>query len=175
VFASDGPEIASPEEVKGQWSMFSQPLVLDVRDLDERLDENNPIVKGSVNVPLNMDGAKQSERATTLEEFRTKLEQAAVLPKDKDKAIITHCGSGGRGAKAMDFLEEMGYTNVINGGSASRINAALEEKDISGRGTADAAPSSDEDEQGSDGELALLIVGTLVGTVVLLGVITAFL
>ena len=34
----------------------------------------------------------------------------------KDDPIITHCGGGGRGQKAKDFLMEQGYTNILNGG-----------------------------------------------------------
>ena len=30
--------------------------------------------------------------------------------------IVTHCGGGGRGQKAKEFLEANGYTNVVNGG-----------------------------------------------------------
>ena len=30
--------------------------------------------------------------------------------------IVTHCGGGGRGQKAKEFLEAKGYTNVVNGG-----------------------------------------------------------
>ena len=35
---------------------------------------------------------------------------------DKDTYIITHCGAGGRGGKAKTYLEQYGFTNVINGG-----------------------------------------------------------
>ncbi|KAL7429799.1 hypothetical protein ACHAXM_004108 [Skeletonema potamos] len=35
---------------------------------------------------------------------------------EKDTPIITHCGGGGRGQKAKDFLESMGFTKVLNGG-----------------------------------------------------------
>lgn len=35
---------------------------------------------------------------------------------DKDVPIITHCGGGGRGQKAKDYLIANGYTNVLNGG-----------------------------------------------------------
>lgn len=35
---------------------------------------------------------------------------------EKDTPIITHCGGGGRGQKAKDFLEKNGFTNVLNGG-----------------------------------------------------------
>ena len=30
--------------------------------------------------------------------------------------VITHCGGGGRGQKAKDFLISNGFVNVINGG-----------------------------------------------------------
>ena len=30
--------------------------------------------------------------------------------------IVTHCGGGGRGQKAKDYLLGLGYTNVVNGG-----------------------------------------------------------
>ena len=39
-----------------------------------------------------------------------------LLTSGKDTPIVTHCGGGGRGQKAKVFLEENGFTNVINGG-----------------------------------------------------------
>mmetsp|Transcript_6211 Transcript_6211/g.22405 ORF Transcript_6211/g.22405 Transcript_6211/m.22405 type:complete len:180 (+) Transcript_6211:2391-2930(+) len=35
---------------------------------------------------------------------------------DKTTPIVTHCGGGGRGQKAKEALEAMGYSNVVNGG-----------------------------------------------------------
>lgn len=35
---------------------------------------------------------------------------------EKDRAIITHCGGGGRGQKSKEWLEKEGFTNVVNGG-----------------------------------------------------------
>ncbi len=35
---------------------------------------------------------------------------------DTDTPIITHCGGGGRGEKAREFLTKNGFTNVLNGG-----------------------------------------------------------
>jgi rhodanese-related sulfurtransferase len=35
---------------------------------------------------------------------------------DMDTPIITHCGGGGRGQLAKEFLEKNGFTNVLNGG-----------------------------------------------------------
>ena len=70
--------------------------------------KGGPAIDGSVNVPLNMDCAKQSERPTTVEEYKAKLEAAGFLPADAAAAIITHCGSGGRGGKAAAILRELG-------------------------------------------------------------------
>jgi len=38
---------------------------------------------------------------------------------DLTTPIITHCGGGGRGEKAKQFLLARGYTNVANGGGPS--------------------------------------------------------
>ncbi len=40
------------------------------------------------------------------------------LPPTIDLAtpIITHCGAGGRGQKAKEYLMAKGFTNVLNGG-----------------------------------------------------------
>ena len=39
-----------------------------------------------------------------------------LIDASKDTPIITHCGGGGRGNRAKKFLENLGFTNVINGG-----------------------------------------------------------
>jgi len=40
----------------------------------------------------------------------------AKAGRDKGVPIVTHCGGGGRGQKAKDYLIGLGYTNVVNGG-----------------------------------------------------------
>ena len=101
------------------------PLVLDVRDPNEvEAGKGGPpkLIEGSINVPLNFDGVGQAERETTAEEFSLKLKEAGVtLPADKSSAIITHCGSGGRGGRAQALLQSLGFTNVHNGGGPSNI------------------------------------------------------
>jgi rhodanese-related sulfurtransferase len=94
-------------------------------------------------VPLNMDGVAQSARLTTPDEFALKLIEAPVptcsllrlisanlqagvlLPEDKHAAIITHCGSGGRGGRAAAALRWLGHTNIHNGGGPRAIAEAL--------------------------------------------------
>ena len=43
-------------------------------------------------------------------------EKIADVTEDKSAKIILHCQKGGRAGRAKEALEEMGYTNVENGG-----------------------------------------------------------
>ena len=103
---------------------LKDPLVIDVRDPSEVASgKGGPpaTIPGSVNVPLNIDGVKQSERPTTQEEFLDKISDAIAL--SKDRPIITHCGSGGRGGKAAQHLRDAGY-DAYNGGGPAHIASA---------------------------------------------------
>ena len=90
---------------------LKDPLVIDVRDPSEVASgKGGPpaTIPGSVNVPLNIDGVKQSERPTTQDEFLDNIKKAIdALP--KDRPIITHCGSGGHGGKAAEHLCDAGF------------------------------------------------------------------
>ena len=44
-----------------------------------------------------------------------RMDLAALEGVPKDAKIITHCGGGGRGQKAKDYLIGEGFTNVMNG------------------------------------------------------------
>ena len=48
-----------------------------------------------------------------------------TLPTDKAAAVVTHCGSGGRGGKAAGLLAAMGCTNVWNGGGPATVAMAM--------------------------------------------------
>ncbi|KAL7539279.1 hypothetical protein ACHAXR_009147 [Thalassiosira sp. AJA248-18] len=106
--------VASPSELKDFVSSAgSKLLVVDARHPDadvEPGDAKSLAVAGfpdkdsnyrpqAVNLPWSRE-SKSMELPTT----------------DKDTPIITHCGGGGRGQKAKDYLEENGFTNVLNGG-----------------------------------------------------------
>eukprot|EP00854_Cymbomonas_tetramitiformis_P012410 gene12410-14662_t len=169
--------MATEDELQQQ--MKQLPVVVDVRDPVEREDASRATVPASVNVPLNMDGLKQSQRSTTLEEFKQKLDASGALPTDKSRPIVTHCGSGGRGAKAQQFLMELGYTNVMNGGTPERIVEAITSspappppaaapKDPFGFGDSGSLRQPTAEEKGSNLELFGLIMGTLVGSILFL-------
>ena len=118
--------VASTEDLKSAkpWS-----LVLDVRDPEEvESGKGGPpfFIEGSVNVPLNINGQKQSEKETTLEDFKEQLAKAGIaLPEDRTASIVAHCGHGARGGKATAFLRDLGYTNAVNGGGPAHIAEAL--------------------------------------------------
>ena len=44
------------------------------------------------------------------------LDLGKIPSDDENTPIITHCGGGGRGQKAKDYLLSAGFTNVANGG-----------------------------------------------------------
>lgn len=121
---SSKPPIAS----LGTLRALQSPLVIDVRDPAEVSGgKGGPPahIKHSVRVPLNVNCIGQKERETTTEEFLGKLAAAGVeLPEDRGDAIITHCGSGGRGGRAQKMLQSLGFTNVHNGGGPMHIAEA---------------------------------------------------
>ena len=118
-FASN---VADAEVLAG----LNDPVILDVRDPAEvAAGKGGPpaSVPGAVHVPLNIDGARQSERPTTQEEFLAAV-AAAGLALPKDRPLITHCGSGGRGGKAAGLLRDAGY-DAYNGGGPAHVASAL--------------------------------------------------
>ena len=120
-FASNNA-VADAEVLAG----LNDPVILDVRDPDEvAAGKGGPpaAVPGAVPVPLNVDGVKQSERPTTQEEFLAAV-AAAGLALPRDRPVVTHCGSGGRGGKAAGLLRDAGY-DAYNGGGPAHVASAL--------------------------------------------------
>jgi len=115
------PSLANVDELKA----LKDPLVLDVRDPEEveKCKGGEPIA-GSINLPLNVDGAPQSTYLTSASELSAKLESAGLSNLDKERPVVTHCSRGGRGSKAAALLQQLGFVNAVNGGSADRIRAA---------------------------------------------------
>ena len=79
-------------------------IVVDVRSEAEFYSGH---IENSLNIPLG--------------EITSKLDQF----KDKDQPIITCCASGMRSAGAAKILSAKGYTNVVNGGGWSSLEAKL--------------------------------------------------
>lgn len=79
-------------------------LVIDVRTSREFSAGH---IEGAINIPYNVIDRKIGDHA-------------------KDKPIIVYCHSGARSASAKRTLEQMGYTNVVNGGSLHRMRKQLQ-------------------------------------------------
>lgn len=62
----------------------------------------------ALNIPFEREAKRLQPRGVEALEAKT--------GGDKTTPIVTHCGGGGRGQKAKEALEGMGYTRVINGG-----------------------------------------------------------
>ncbi|MFW5694914.1 MAG: FAD-dependent oxidoreductase [Alkalispirochaeta sp.] len=79
------------------------PLVIDVRT---PMEFGMGAYPGAVNISLDEIGPRVQELATT------------------DREIILYCASGARSAYGLRVLEQLGYTNVHNGGSLHDMMAA---------------------------------------------------
>jgi rhodanese-related sulfurtransferase len=104
--------VAEPSEIQSFVQKAGEKLlVIDVRNPDanqEPGDQTSLAVAG-----LPSDAFRP--RATHLIYNRTT--DSMPLPDvPLDTPIITHCGGGGRGQKAKEYLEKNGFTTVINGG-----------------------------------------------------------
>jgi len=79
-------------------------IIVDVRSPAEFYGGN---IENSLNIPVG--------------ELMNKLDYL----KDKNQTIITCCASGMRSGAAKQLLVAKGYTNVINGGGWSSLNAKI--------------------------------------------------
>ena len=78
------------------------PLIIDVRSPGEFATGH---VRGSVNIPLDP--------------FADDI--AKAVP-DKSASVILCCASGGRSGMACNYMQQMGYQQVSNGGSAGAVS-----------------------------------------------------
>ena len=83
-------------------SAHTPPLIIDVRSPGEFATGH---VRGSVNIPLD----------------RFADDIAKAVP-DKSTSVILCCASGGRSGMACNYMQQMGYQQVSNGGSAGAVS-----------------------------------------------------
>ena len=84
--------------------LSSGGVIIDVRSHEEFCSGH---IKNSLNIPLG--------------DLPSKTDQF----KDKDQPIITCCASGMRSAAAAKIFSAKGYTNVVNGGGWSSLEAKI--------------------------------------------------
>lgn len=106
--------VASPEELKEFVAQAGDRLVVvDVRNPDASVEPGDQKSLAVAAVPSPPDNV----RPHGLHLIYDRNTKTMPLPDvEKDTPMITHCGGGGRGQKAKDFLMAAGFTNVLNGG-----------------------------------------------------------
>ena len=104
--------VASPEELKDFVSKAgSKLLVIDVRNPDATMEPGDQKSLAVAALPSD-DNRPQAIHLV----YDRDISGMPLPDVEKDAFIITHCGGGGRGQLAKDFLNENGFTNVLNGG-----------------------------------------------------------
>lgn len=114
--------VSSPEELREfVQKAGANLLVVDVRNPDASVEPGDQ--KSLAVAPLPGNGVRP--QAVSL--IWDRESDSMPLPDaSKDTPIITHCGGGGRGQKAKDFLEKNGYTTVLNGGGPKETDCWAE-------------------------------------------------
>ena len=87
-------EYAALRKVEAPRAKNVAPILLDVRETEEYATAK---ISGSVLIPLGEISARAQE----------------ALP-DKTAHIVVHCHHGMRSARAVEYLQHIGYTNVQN-------------------------------------------------------------
>ena len=92
----------------------SDLVVIDVRNPDASVEPGDQKSLAVAELPGGVGG----NRPKALHLIWDRSTKSMPLPPDtvpKDAPIITHCGGGGRGQLAKEYLESNGYTRVVNG------------------------------------------------------------
>ena len=108
--------VASPEALKDFVATAGDSLVVvDVRNPDADAEPGDQ-------KSLAVAALPSEERPQAVNLIWDRKSESMPLPDvAKDAPIITHCGAGGRGQLAKDFLTANGFTNVLNGGGPKDI------------------------------------------------------
>mmetsp|Transcript_26678 Transcript_26678/g.37598 ORF Transcript_26678/g.37598 Transcript_26678/m.37598 type:complete len:164 (-) Transcript_26678:115-606(-) len=105
--------VASPEELKAFVEKAgSKLIVIDVRNPDAIVEPGDQKSLAVAGLPSDTSRPQAQHLIYDRETNTMPLPDVS----DKSTPIITHCGGGGRGGKAQQFLMENGFTNVLNGG-----------------------------------------------------------
>ena len=98
---SESIENLSVADLKAEMNAGTDPLVIDLREIQERVDLG--CIPGSVHVPRGM-----------LEFWADPASPYARDYFEENKRTIVYCAGGGRSVYAVKALEDMGFTNVAH-------------------------------------------------------------
>ncbi|GMH89377.1 hypothetical protein TL16_g11438, partial [Triparma laevis f. inornata] len=111
------PGVSEPSELSSFLETWGSDkiVVVDARNIDFAIEAGDE--KTNEYAPIAGTTPNYRPNAVNLPYDRpNKSMDLTPLTTDKSTPIITHCGGGGRGQKAKDFLLANGYENVLNGG-----------------------------------------------------------
>jgi rhodanese-related sulfurtransferase len=121
------PGVMEPEELKKFVEAAGDKLiVVDARNTDFAVEpgDKDTHVKGGIPGLAGGGGPARPRAVNAPYDREAKKLDLAKIPAEWIEAgggkeavpVITHCGGGGRGQKAKDFLLANGFKNVANGG-----------------------------------------------------------
>jgi len=87
-------ENLEPKDFQQKLKSTKNAVLVDVRTPEE---VQQGVIKGAVNLDYRSENFKQQ-----------------VSKLDKDKSYFLYCAAGGRGSKAADMMEELGFKRVYN-------------------------------------------------------------
>jgi rhodanese-related sulfurtransferase len=116
--------VSTPEQLKAFVSKAGgNLLVVDVRNPNAEMEPGDQKSLAVASLP----SPDKSIRPQGLHLIWDRSSDSMPLPDvGKDTPIITHCGGGGRGQKAKDYLEANGFTSVLNGGGPKETDCWAE-------------------------------------------------
>lgn len=116
--------VSSPSELKDFVSSAgSKLLVVDARHPDANVEPGDVKSLAVAGFP----DKEKNYRSQAVNLPWSRESNSMELPSvDKDTPIVTHCGGGGRGQKAKDYLEKNGFTKVLNGGGPKETDCWAE-------------------------------------------------
>ncbi|EOD14329.1 hypothetical protein EMIHUDRAFT_441775 [Emiliania huxleyi CCMP1516] len=108
------PGVSPPEELASFVEQAGGDLVVvDVRNPDFEKEPGD----GETNKTAKIgDPSRKAAVNIVFDRATASMDLSPLDGKDKATPIISHCGGGGRGQKAKEYLEANGFTNVKNGG-----------------------------------------------------------
>ena len=117
--------VSDPEELRAFVEQAgTKLLVVDLRNPNPEQEPGDQKSLAVAPLPSAEDGIRP--QAVHLMWDREKNSMPLPPTDDLDTPIITHCGGGGRGQMAKEFLLSKGFTNVLNGGGPKETDCWAE-------------------------------------------------
>ena len=109
------PGVSDPSDLVAHVAL-GNVRVVDARSIDYTVEPGDEKTNDYAPIAGTVPGVRPNAVNLPFDRVNKNLDLAPLEDVPKDTPIITHCGGGGRGQKAKDYLLANGFTNVLNGG-----------------------------------------------------------